>query len=58
MPTPWTPDSWKAHEARHLPHYEDAAELAEAEKTTLLQTLEGETVPAAVIARLEQRMDG
>jgi multidrug resistance efflux pump len=32
--------------------------LAEAEKTTLLQTLEGETVPAAVIARLEQRMDG
>ncbi len=32
--------------------------LADAEKTTLLQTLEGETVPAAVIARLEQRMDG
>ena len=33
MPETWTPDSWKAHEARHLPHYEDAAELAEAEKT-------------------------
>ncbi|TAG15978.1 MAG: efflux transporter periplasmic adaptor subunit, partial [Rhodobacterales bacterium] len=32
--------------------------LAEAEKTALLQTLEGETVPAAVIARLEERMDG
>ena len=33
VPETWTPDSWKAHEARHLPHYEDAAELAEAEKT-------------------------
>ncbi|MEO0056672.1 MAG: hypothetical protein RIT17_102, partial [Pseudomonadota bacterium] len=33
MPTTWTPDSWKSHEARHLPHYEDAAELAEAEAT-------------------------
>jgi len=31
--TTWKPDSWKAHEARHLPHYEDAGELAEAEKT-------------------------
>ncbi|HSG57599.1 MAG TPA: 3-deoxy-7-phosphoheptulonate synthase, partial [Paracoccaceae bacterium] len=29
----WTPDSWKSHEARHLPVYEDAAELAEAEAT-------------------------
>ncbi len=32
--------------------------LAAAEKTALLQALEAETVPAAVIARLEQRMDG
>lgn len=29
----WTPDSWKSHEARHLPAYEDAAELAAAEET-------------------------
>ena len=29
----WNPDGWKAHEARHLPHYEDAAALAEAEGT-------------------------
>lgn len=29
----WTPDSWKSHEARHLPVYEDAAELTEAEAT-------------------------
>lgn len=29
----WNPDSWKAHEARHLPHYEDAAALADAEAT-------------------------
>ena len=29
----WKPDGWKAHEARHLPHYEDAAELADAEAT-------------------------
>ncbi len=29
----WTPESWQAHEARHLPHYEDAAALADAEKT-------------------------
>lgn len=27
----WTPDSWKAHEARHLPQYEDAEALAAAE---------------------------
>lgn len=33
MPETWTPESWKAHEARHLPHYEDAAELAAAEQT-------------------------
>ena len=32
-PTNWSPDSWKAYEARHLPHYENAGELAEAEKT-------------------------
>ena len=30
---PWTPDGWKQHEARHLPVYEDAAALAEAEST-------------------------
>ena len=29
----WTPDSWKSHEAKHLPQYEDAAELADAEAT-------------------------
>jgi 3-deoxy-7-phosphoheptulonate synthase len=29
----WTPDGWKAHEARHLPAYEDASELAGAEAT-------------------------
>ena len=29
----WNPDSWKAHEARHLPVYEDAAALAAAEST-------------------------
>ena len=29
----WQPDSWKKHEARHLPQYEDAAELAAAEAT-------------------------
>ena len=28
----WNPDSWKQHEARHLPVYEDAADLAAAEK--------------------------
>ncbi len=29
----WAPDSWKAHEARHLPHYLDAAALADAQDT-------------------------
>ncbi|MEO1222342.1 MAG: 3-deoxy-7-phosphoheptulonate synthase, partial [Pseudomonadota bacterium] len=29
----WQPDSWKNFEARHLPQYEDAAELADAEGT-------------------------
>ena len=29
----WNPDSWKACEARHLPLYEDPAELAAAEGT-------------------------
>lgn len=29
----WTPESWKQQEAKHLPHYEDAAELAAAEQT-------------------------
>ncbi len=32
--------------------------LAEAEKTALLQALKADTVPAAVVARLEERMDG
>ena len=32
MATTWTPQSWKAHEARHLPAYEDANELAQAEE--------------------------
>ena len=27
----WTPDSWQQHEARHLPAYDDAAELAQVE---------------------------
>lgn len=29
----WTPDGWKAQEARHLPEYGDAAKLAEVEQT-------------------------
>ena len=29
----WTPDSWKAHEARHLPNYEDQSELEAVEAT-------------------------
>jgi len=29
----WNPDSWQAAEARHLPRYEDASALAEAEGT-------------------------
>jgi 3-deoxy-7-phosphoheptulonate synthase len=29
----WTPDGWKAHEARHLPAYADAAKLGEVEAT-------------------------
>ena len=28
-----TPDSWKRFEAKHLPRYDDAAELASAEAT-------------------------
>ena len=31
MARDWTPDSWKAFEARHLPRYDDAAALAEVE---------------------------
>jgi 3-deoxy-7-phosphoheptulonate synthase len=31
----WTPEGWKAQEARHLPHYEDAQELANVEATLL-----------------------
>jgi 3-deoxy-7-phosphoheptulonate synthase len=31
--TNWTPDGWKRFEAKHLPVYEDAAALAEAETT-------------------------
>ena len=33
MASNWTPDGWKAQEARHLPFYEDASELAGAEAT-------------------------
>ena len=33
MTKTWTPDSWKRHEARHLPVYDDAAALADAEST-------------------------
>ncbi len=33
MATNWTPGGWNAHEARHLPVYEDADELAGAEAT-------------------------
>ena len=33
MASNWTPDGWKAHEARHLPAYENASELAGAEAT-------------------------
>lgn len=33
MAQDWTPDSWQSHEARHLPAYEDAAALADAEAT-------------------------
>jgi 3-deoxy-7-phosphoheptulonate synthase len=29
----WTPESWKAHEARHLPVYGDEAKLSEVETT-------------------------
>ena len=29
----WSPDGWKAFEAKHLPHYEDAAALQAAEQT-------------------------
>ena len=29
----WNPDSWKSHEAKHLPVYPDAAKLAEVEAT-------------------------
>ncbi|WP_170002127.1 class II 3-deoxy-7-phosphoheptulonate synthase [Pseudopontixanthobacter vadosimaris] len=33
MAREWTPDSWKSHEARHLPAYDDAASLADAVDT-------------------------
>ena len=33
MASNWTPDSWQASEARHLPKYEDPAALADAEAT-------------------------
>ncbi|PEQ14769.1 3-deoxy-7-phosphoheptulonate synthase [Novosphingobium sp. PC22D] len=33
MATNWTPESWKTHEARHLPSYGDAAKLSEVEVT-------------------------
>ena len=33
MASNWTPEGWKAHEARHLPVYEDAGELGAVEET-------------------------
>ena len=33
MANNWTPEGWKAQEARHLPAYENASELAGAEET-------------------------
>ena len=33
MASNWTPESWKTSEARHLPRYEDSAELARVEAT-------------------------
>ncbi|MGB3752406.1 MAG: 3-deoxy-7-phosphoheptulonate synthase class II [Parerythrobacter sp.] len=33
MTQQWQPDSWKVHTAKHLPEYQDAAELALAETT-------------------------
>ncbi|HUD28373.1 MAG TPA: 3-deoxy-7-phosphoheptulonate synthase, partial [Novosphingobium sp.] len=33
MATNWTPESWKTHEARHLPVYGDQAKLSEVEAT-------------------------
>ena len=33
MASNWTPDGWKAQEARHLPAYQDASELAGVEAT-------------------------
>ena len=33
MASRWTPDGWKAQEARHLPAYLDAAELSQVEAT-------------------------
>lgn len=33
MASNWTPDSWKAHEARHLPAYGDVAQLGAVEAT-------------------------
>ncbi len=35
MASNWNPESWKAQEARHLPEYGDADELARVEKTLL-----------------------
>ncbi|MCB2072244.1 MAG: 3-deoxy-7-phosphoheptulonate synthase class II [Novosphingobium sp.] len=33
MASNWTPDGWKAHEARHLPTYDNAGELGDVEQT-------------------------
>lgn len=32
MASNWTPDGWKAYEARHLPSYQDGAKLSEVEE--------------------------
>ena len=33
MASNWTPESWKSHEARHLPAYQDAEDLGRVEQT-------------------------
>ena len=33
MASNWTPESWKSHEARHLPAYQDEADLGRVEQT-------------------------
>ena len=37
MPTEWTPDSWRSHEAIQMPDYPDQAELGAVEKELAAQ---------------------